>query len=138
MGIRDVYWALPPLNPLKGTSFRTFCPYSLTPLLPYSLTPLLPYSLTPLLPCSLTPLLPYSLAPLLPYSLTPLLPCSFYPFFHLILHPPLGYCFSATGIPDRTASNAAVKSLPDKGIPLEGLESSSLPRYTNFKSPSNT
>ena len=59
-------------------------------------------------------------------------------FFHLILHPPLGYCFSATDCPLITASSAALKSLPVSGVLLDGRESSIRPLYTSFRFLSKT
>ena len=48
--------------------------------------------------------------------------------FHLIPHPALGYCSSATGAPASTALRAARKSLPVSGMPLPGREPSRRPR----------
>ena len=48
-------------------------------------------------------------------------------FFHLMLHPPLGYCFSGTGLPSRIASSAVRRSLPVNGFVFLGLESSRRP-----------
>src|SRR3989338_7632133 len=52
------------------------------------------------------------------------------PGFHLILHPMLGFWSGLTGRSVNTASMAALRSRPVRGLSFPGRLSSSCPRYT--------